>query len=80
MPLYVPNLPPPQTSMPVQASASLASALLPQFVRKKVLNAVMRPFADPAGSVKEDVWLLQHAPLMPADIPIHGLVGWGSGL
>jgi hypothetical protein len=47
---------------------------LPQIVRKKVLNAVMRPFADPAGSVNEDIWLLRHSPLMPADIPIHGLV------
>lgn len=66
--------------MHFQASASLADALLPQFVRKKILNAVMRPFADPASSVKEDVWLLRHAPLMPANIPIHGLVGWAAGL
>jgi hypothetical protein len=59
----------------LQAAASLVGHFLPQIVRKKVLNAVMRPFADPAGSVNEDIWLLRHSPLMPADIPIHGLVG-----
>ncbi len=58
-----------------QAFASLAGVFLPQVLRKKVLNFVMRPFADPAGSVKEDMWLLRHCPLMPADISIHGLVG-----
>ncbi|KAF6260881.1 carbonic anhydrase [Scenedesmus sp. NREL 46B-D3] len=56
------------------ALASAWGLLLPRFVRKKVLNAVMRPFADPAGSVKEDVWLLRNAPLMPKDIPIYGMV------
>jgi carbonic anhydrase len=34
----------------------------------------MRPFPDPAASVKEDVWLLRNAPLMPKDIPIYGMV------
>lgn len=54
--------------------ATWARLLLPAWVRRKLLNAVMRPFADPAASVAEDVWLLRHAPLMPRSIPIHGLV------
>ncbi|WIA14723.1 hypothetical protein OEZ85_003213 [Tetradesmus obliquus] len=62
------------TTWAVQALASAWGLLLPRFVRKKVLNAVMRPFADPAASVREDVWLLRNAPLMPKDIPIYGMV------
>lgn len=50
-------------------------SLVPPFFRKKLLNVVMRPFKDPADSVKEDVWLLRNAPLMPREIPIYGLVG-----
>lgn len=58
-----------------QASIStVSSLLLPRFVRKALLNLVMRPFEDPAAAIHEDVWLLRHSPLMPADIPIHGLV------
>lgn len=57
-----------------QALASAWGLLLPSFLRKKLLNAVMRPFADPAASVREDVCLLRNAPLMPKDIPIFGMV------
>lgn len=58
----------------MQAAASLAGSLLPAFLRKGLLNAVMRPFADPGSSLQEDMWLLRHSPLMPPHIPIHGLV------
>ena len=59
--------------------ASTAGAFLPEFVRKKVLNSIMRPFADPKESVREDVALLRKAPLMPKEIPIYGLVRGGGG-
>jgi carbonic anhydrase len=57
------------------------SLLLPRAVRKALLNVVMRPFEDPSAALHTDVWLLRSAPLMPAAIPIHGLVydvatGW----
>eukprot|EP00879_Flechtneria_rotunda_P020770 GHRR01021863.1.p1 GENE.GHRR01021863.1~~GHRR01021863.1.p1 ORF type:complete len:197 (+),score=64.14 GHRR01021863.1:397-987(+) len=51
-----------------------SSIFLPSFIRKKLLNAVFRPFSDPIDSVKEDVGLLRHAPLMPSNIPIYGMV------
>eukprot|EP00775_Hariotina_reticulata_P012035 gene12035-12178_t len=51
-----------------------STLFVPRFIRKKLLNTVMRPFADPSDSVKEDVWLLRNAPLMPRHIPIHGLI------
>jgi carbonic anhydrase len=54
--------------------AGVASWVLPAWVRKKLLNVVMRPFKEEEGSVREDVWLLRHAPLMPAGVPIFGLV------
>lgn len=68
-----PSLHPPPPAH-CQAAASLAGSFLPAFLRKQLLNIVMRPFADPGSSLKEDIWLLRHSPLMPPHIPIHGLV------
>lgn len=68
----------------MQATVSFwGSLLLPRPVRKVLLNLVMRPFEEPVGATREDVWLLRNAPLMPRSIPIHGLVrlrGWGHWL
>eukprot|EP00878_Enallax_costatus_P036659 GHUV01041192.1.p2 GENE.GHUV01041192.1~~GHUV01041192.1.p2 ORF type:complete len:149 (+),score=22.53 GHUV01041192.1:935-1381(+) len=55
--------------------SAVACTFIPRFIRKKVLNAVMRPFSNPVDSVKEDVWILRNSPLMPQSIPIYGLVG-----
>lgn len=54
--------------------AGIAGWVLPAWVRKGLLNLVMRPFKEEASSVREDVWLLRHAPLMPGGVPIFGLV------
>jgi hypothetical protein len=60
---------------PPQALVSFwGCLLLPRPLRKALLNAVMRPFEEPAAALRDDVWLLRHAPLMPRAIPIHGLV------
>jgi carbonic anhydrase len=54
--------------------AACSSLLVPRVIRKKLLNSVMRPFGNPIESVREDVWILRNAPLMPKHIPIYGLM------
>lgn len=53
---------------------AVSTLLIPQPLRRALLAASMRTFTDPFDSVKSDVSLLRHLPLMPRDIPIHGLV------
>lgn len=62
---------PPSHTQHIQAVSTL---LIPQPLRRAVLAASMRTFTDPFESVTSDVSLLRHSPLMPRDIPIHGLV------